>query len=150
MATFIVLRHPVTPLITAFIKTDLFYITLLQCFPQWQSVANKFWSFVKLSGLVNDVTKMVTECLRTTKVAIFAILKKNALVKYDRYWTLFMFQIKRTLFLNYSFHLRQNRSLVFGSSSSHLHWRLIKTNDSVLLDTVDNCVQYFFWYISQC
>ena len=33
----------------------------------------KICSFIKLLGLVNDVNKMMAECLRTTKVAIFAL-----------------------------------------------------------------------------
>ena len=38
-------------------------------------------SFVKLSGLVEPVTKVVTGCLRMTKVAIFAVLDLKGLSK---------------------------------------------------------------------
>ena len=45
-------------------------------------------SLVKLSGLVNDLTKIVIGCLRTTKVAIFALFDKKGFVKYEKYWTM--------------------------------------------------------------
>ena len=41
-------------------------------------------SLVKLSGVVNDVTKMVTVCLRATKVTMFGMIRlKGFLVKYE-------------------------------------------------------------------
>ena len=47
---------------------------------------------VKLSGVLNDATKMGTECLGATKVSIFALFGlKGFLVKYEKYGTLSMF-----------------------------------------------------------
>ena len=46
-------------------------------------------SLVKLSGVVNDVSKMLTECLRVTKSCYACIIRlKRHLVKYEKYGTL--------------------------------------------------------------
>ena len=46
-------------------------------------------SLVKFSGLVSSVTRMATVCLRTIKVAIFALLSWKC--KYEKYETLSMY-----------------------------------------------------------
>ena len=44
-----------------------------------------------LVGLVKSETKLVTGCLRTTKVVIFVVWdKKGFLAKYEKYGTLYM------------------------------------------------------------
>ena len=48
-------------------------------------------SLVQLSGLEDSVTKMVTGCLRMTKLAIFLVwYLKGFLAKYEEYGTLFV------------------------------------------------------------
>ena len=44
-------------------------------------IHNQLWSLVKLSGVVDDVSKMVTECLRATKVNILHDKNKKAFSK---------------------------------------------------------------------
>ena len=44
--------------------------------PIWNSSSNCICSLVKLSRLMKSVTKLVTGCLRTKKVAIFALCDK--------------------------------------------------------------------------
>ena len=47
-------------------------------------------SIVKLLGIVKSVTKMVTGCLRTTKVPIFVAKDlKGLLSKYEKYGTIY-------------------------------------------------------------
>ena len=46
----------------------------------------KMRSLVKLSGLVKSMTKMVTGCLRMTKVAIFVVLGCGSSKKNDSFF----------------------------------------------------------------
>ena len=87
------LRHWL--LVSCFCWSALFYITLLLCSTQRQSVTINFRMrrlLVKLSELAKSVPKMVTGCCKNDKSCyICNIRPKRLLVKYEKFGTLWIY-----------------------------------------------------------
>ena len=111
-------------------------------------------SLVKLWGLVESVTQIVTGCLRMTKAAIFIVLEKDTLVKYGKYGALSLYWKKYILFLlnNFFFHSSTSYSkgicfliISLPAYYSHLEFNIVA--NLVLYLDLQNSTAHDIWNV---